>query len=235
MACYSFTFNTNYMYKTMFFSAVVLFSIATVATVRAQCVSCSVDKTYEAQYCYMDSLFSNYCVAFNENKKYFLLNTERKTVQIPYGDESTDYFLRLIRERSLRISAEGLLFMQLALKKWTIESRKIGYTFQESGLGIKIIKEGKGDFPKNEENVRVHYAGYLEDGTKFDSSYDRDEPIEFPLGTGRVIKGWDEGIAALRKGTKAWLYIPSKIAYGDTGKGLIPPKSTLIFQIEVLE
>ena len=219
------------MRKTVLLFALVFFSVA---PARAQCNSCSVD-SYEAQYCYVDSLFSSYCAAFNENEKYFLLKMKRKTIQVPYGEADTRYFLGLLRDRSLKVSAEGLLFMQLALKKWETESRKIGYTFQESGLGIKIIKEGKGARPVKEEKVRVHYAGYLEDGTKFDSSYDRDEPIEFALGTDRVIKGWDEGLATLRKGTKAWLYIPSKIAYGDTGKGPIPPKATLIFQVELLE
>lgn len=201
----------------------------------AQCESCAVPSDYKAQYCYQEAAFEKFCAAFNEEQKYFCLYNGKKTQQIPDGERDAAYFANLAQDRSLKLDAEALLFIQNALARWEIESRKIGYTFRPSGLGIKIVSEGTGDFPEAKKNVRVHYAGYLEDGTKFDSSYDRNEPIEFPLGMGRVIKGWDEGIAALRRGTKAWLYIPSDIAYGAADKGSIPPNSTLIFQVEVLE
>ncbi len=81
----------------------------------------------------------------------------------------------------------------------------------------------------------VHYTGWLTDGTKFDSSVDRDEPFEFVLGTGQVIRGWDEGVATLVVGDKARFTIPSEMAYGEEGyPGLIPPKATLIFEVELL-
>ena len=215
---------------------IAILALLSTRALLAQCDSCNVDTSYKAQYCHKDPLFPTLCAAFNEDKKYFLLKSEKKTKQVPYGKEDPAYFLSLAQDRSLKIDAEALLFLQTALLKWKLEARKIGYTFRESGLGIKTIVEGTGELPENNKPVRVHYVGYLEDGTKFDSSYDRDTPIEFTLGTGRVIKGWDEGIATLRKGTKAWLYIPSKIAYGDAGKPpTIPAKATLIFQVEVLE
>ena len=82
----------------------------------------------------------------------------------------------------------------------------------------------------------VHYTGLLTNGTKFDSSLDRSEPIAFPLGAGRVIKGWDEGIAKLRVGDQATLIIPSQLGYGAKGAGgVIPPDATLIFIIEVVD
>ena len=82
--------------------------------------------------------------------------------------------------------------------------------------------------------VSVHYTGTLTDGTKFDSSRDRGQPIEFPLGVGRVIKGWDEGIGKMRVGDQAVFVIPSAIAYGPRGRGPIPPDATLIFIVELV-
>ena len=106
----------------------------------------------------------------------------------------------------------------------------------ESGLKYIITKEGKGPKPKIGQTVSVHYAGYLTNGQKFDSSYDRNQPIEFPIGTGRVIKGWDEGIMLLNVGAKAKLIIPPDLGYGTRGAGgVIPPNATLIFDVELLE
>ena len=106
----------------------------------------------------------------------------------------------------------------------------------ESGLKYIMIKEGKGPKPKMGQTVSVHYAGYLTSGQKFDSSYDRNQPIEFPIGTGRVIKGWDEGIMLLNVGAKAKLIIPPDLGYGARGAGgVIPPNATLIFDVELLE
>ena len=106
----------------------------------------------------------------------------------------------------------------------------------ESGLKYIMIKKGDGPKPKVGQTVSVHYAGYLTNGQKFDSSYDRNQPIEFPIGTGRVIKGWDEGIMLLNVGSKAKLIIPPDLGYGARGAGgVIPPNATLIFDVELLE
>ena len=104
--------------------------------------------------------------------------------------------------------------------------------------GLKYIVEvfGTGELPKAGDKVKVHYTGTLEDGTKFDSSHDRNKPFEFSLGLGQVIKGWDEGIAAMKPGGKRKLIIPSELGYGERGAGkLIPPGATLIFDVELLE
>ena len=104
-----------------------------------------------------------------------------------------------------------------------------------SGLKVYIVEEGSGEPAAAGKTVKVHYHGMLEDGTKFDSSFERGEPIEFKLGEGRVIPGWEEGIAMLTAGTKAQLVIPSELAYGDRGAGgVIPPGATLIFDVELL-
>ncbi len=106
----------------------------------------------------------------------------------------------------------------------------------DSGLFYKITRKGFGNLPPKGCNVSVHYRGMMPDGTIFDSSYKRNEPISFPLGKGRVIKGWDEGIALLKKGSIAKLVIPSELAYGSRGvDGIIPPDATLIFEVELVD
>jgi peptidyl-prolyl cis-trans isomerase A (cyclophilin A) len=111
-----------------------------------------------------------------------------------------------------------------------------GATITESGLGYIMVKEGSGVQAENGKTVSVHYTGKLIDGTKFDSSLDRNQPIEFVLGKGRVIKGWDEGISYLKIGGKATFIIPSDLAYGERGAGgVIPPNATLIFDVELVD
>jgi peptidylprolyl isomerase len=104
-----------------------------------------------------------------------------------------------------------------------------------SGLQYSIDRPGTGAQPKTGQLVSVHYTGWLTDGTKFDSSRERGEPIEFPLGRGRVIPGWDEGIAAMTVGEKRTLVIPANLGYGARGAGgVIPPNATLVFAVELM-
>lgn len=106
----------------------------------------------------------------------------------------------------------------------------------KSGLKYETLKKGDGAEAKSGQKVTVHYVGKLENGTKFDSSRDRDEPFPFKLGAGQVIKGWDEGVAGMKVGEKRKLTIPSDLAYGDRGfPGAIPPKATLIFEVELIK
>ena len=104
-----------------------------------------------------------------------------------------------------------------------------------TGLGYVDIVEGKGPTPKAGETVSVHYTGWLKSGQKFDSSHDRGQPLQFPIGKGRVIKGWDEGVGSMKVGGKRKLVIPAHLGYGDRGAGgVIPPGATLIFEVELL-
>jgi FKBP-type peptidyl-prolyl cis-trans isomerase len=117
-----------------------------------------------------------------------------------------------------------------------LEELTSGMDRTDSGLYFKITREGSGDHPSKGKNVSVHYRGMLLDGTVFDSSYQRNEPIAFPLGSGQVIKGWDEGIALLKKGSAAKFLIPSELAYGSRGAGgVIPPDASLIFEVELVD
>jgi len=102
--------------------------------------------------------------------------------------------------------------------------------------GLKYIDEvvGTGQSPSPGRTVTVHYTGWLENGTKFDSSLDRGQPFEFPIGFGRVISGWDEGVMTMKVGGKRKLIIPPELGYGSRDLGKIPPNSTLIFEVELL-
>lgn len=201
----------------------------------AQCDTCNLSEP--ADYCFTDSLFVGYCAAFSEDANTFQFTSGKKVKSIPIDDETdTEFFLKLATDKRLKIRSKDLLFIQLATAQWTIEKRTLGYTLDDQGLGIKILEEGTGTIPKKGENIKVHYSGYLMDGTKFDSSVDRGEPIEFLLGVGRVIKGWDQAFAQLKRGTKARILIPSEMGYGRRGAGgMIPPNATLIFEVELIE
>lgn len=110
-----------------------------------------------------------------------------------------------------------------------------GFEKTESGLRYNIIQKGSGAKAEKGKTVSVHYKGQLDDGTVFDSSYKRNQPIDFPLGMGHVIPGWDEGIALLSVGDKARFVIPSDLAYGSRGAGgVIPPDATLVFDVELM-
>uniref|UniRef100_UPI0021CEAAB4 FKBP-type peptidyl-prolyl cis-trans isomerase n=1 Tax=Balneicella halophila TaxID=1537566 RepID=UPI0021CEAAB4 len=111
-----------------------------------------------------------------------------------------------------------------------------GFDKTSSGLYYKIEEQGEGKKPIKGQTVAVHYTGMFTDGGVFDSSHSRKQPIEFLLGMGQVITGWDEGIALLNEGGKAKLVIPSDLAYGSAGAGgVIPPNATLLFDVELVK
>lgn len=107
-------------------------------------------------------------------------------------------------------------------------------TTTPSGLQYRDDAVGDGPEAKAGDTVSVHYTGTLQDGSKFDSSRDRGQPLRFPLGAGHVIKGWDEGVAGMKVGGKRTLVIPPALGYGSRGIGPIPPDSTLVFDVELM-
>ena len=132
-------------------------------------------------------------------------------------------------ERTKRIEEEKRKQNEL------LDKVSAGYDQTQSGLRYKIIQNGDGKQATKGAMVSVHYKGQLLDGTVFDSSYKRKQPIDFALGVGQVIAGWDEGIQLLKVGDKARFVIPSNLAYGERGAGgVIPPDATLIFDVELM-
>ena len=111
-----------------------------------------------------------------------------------------------------------------------------GQVTTASGLKYEDVKVGSGDTAEAGKTVTVHYTGWLTNGTKFDSSKDRGQPFDFPLGGGRVIKGWDEGVKGMKVGGVRKLTIPPELGYGSRGAGgVIPPNATLVFEVELLK
>ncbi|CAI08506.1 FKBP-type peptidyl-prolyl cis-trans isomerase [Aromatoleum aromaticum] len=109
-------------------------------------------------------------------------------------------------------------------------------TTTASGLIIEDMEVGNGATAEKGKSVSVHYTGWLTDGRKFDSSKDRNDPFEFPLGAGHVIRGWDEGVQGMQEGGRRKLTIPPELGYGARGAGgVIPPNATLVFEVELLK
>ncbi len=136
--------------------------------------------------------------------------------------------------RSIRIL--GILLLGVTMLPLTLIASEEEMKETPSGLRYVDLIEGKGTPPKKGQIVIVHYTGWLEGGTKFDSSIDRHEPFSFRLGQGRVIRGWEEGVATMNPGGKRRLVIPPRLGYGDRGAGkIIPPNATLIFEIKLLQ
>jgi FKBP-type peptidyl-prolyl cis-trans isomerase len=130
-----------------------------------------------------------------------------------------------------------LILLALALAGYHSATSKKQETKQENimpELKIEILKEGTGEEIQNGRTATVHYTGTLTDGTKFDSSLDRNQPFSFVLGAGRVIQGWDQGVRGMKAGEKRKLTIPPDLGYGSSAVGPIPANSTLIFEVELL-
>ena len=145
------------------------------------------------------------------------------------GFNAVEAFRTFEGAREERIAAEK------ANAEAQLEKLAAGFEKTESGLRYQIIQKGDGVKAEKGKTVSVHYKGQLADGTVFDSSYKRNQPIDFPLGVGQVIPGWDEGIQLLKVGDKARLVIPSDLGYGARGAGgVIPPNATLIFDVELM-
>ncbi len=138
--------------------------------------------------------------------------------------------------RTFEGSREKRLAEEKAAKAKELDAVATGFKSTESGLRYQILQEGNGVKAEKGKTVSVHYKGQLLDGTVFDSSYKRKAPIDFTLGVGQVISGWDEGITLLKVGDKARFAIPSDLAYGTRGAGgVIPPNAALIFDVELMD
>jgi FKBP-type peptidyl-prolyl cis-trans isomerase len=168
------------------------------------------------------------------NKEVFLnaFNTSFKGDSVLIKSEAAQSFLQTYftaaqEKQSSDKKAEGEKFLKENLKNPAVQTTA-------SGLQYIILKDAEGPKPLATDKVKVHYEGTLLDGTKFDSSYDRGEPIEFPFN--QVIKGWTEGVQLMSKGAKYKFFIPYDLGYGEQGAGgVIPPFATLIFVVELID
>jgi len=157
------------------------------------------------------------------------------SIEILRVGAEADSFNAIEAFRTFEGSREKRLAEETQKAEAALEKLATGFDKTDSGLRYQIIQKGSGAQAEKGKTVSVHYKGQLSDGTVFDSSYKRNQPIDFPLGVGQVIPGWDEGIQLLKVGDKARLVIPSNLGYGAQGAGgVIPPNATLIFDVELM-
>ena len=160
---------------------------------------------------------------------------ELTSVEIIRVGEAAEKFNAVEAFRTFEGSREAREAEEKAAQKALLDSIAAGYEETASGLRYQILQKGNGKQATKGAGVSVHYKGQLLDGTVFDSSYKRKEPIDFNVGIGQVIAGWDEGIQLLKVGDKARFVIPSNLGYGAAGAGgVIPPNATLIFDVELM-
>jgi peptidylprolyl isomerase len=152
------------------------------------------------------------------------------------GSNATAEADNLPKQSMVDMVADVVIAEAAKLTPQTSETKKMSEVVTTpSGLKYEVITAGTGATPKAGQTVIVHYTGTLDDGTKFDSSRDRNEPFKFKLGAGQVIKGWDEGLATMKVGDRRNLILPPELGYGARGAGgVIPPNATLIFDVELL-
>ena len=162
-------------------------------------------------------------------------NDELISIEIIRVGDSAEKFNAIEAFRTFEGAREKREAEAKKLQKEQMDKIAAGYDETPSGLRYKILQEGNGAKAEKGKMVSVHYKGQLLDGTVFDSSYTRKQPIDFTIGIGQVISGWDEGIQLLKVGEKARFVIPSNLAYGSQGAGgVIPPDATLIFDVELM-
>ncbi len=158
-----------------------------------------------------------------------------ETLEIVRVGEDAEAWNAVEAFRTFEGSREKRLAEEKAKQAAELDKIAAGFEETASGLRYKIINKGSGAKAESGKNVSVHYEGSLINGTVFDSSYKRNDPISFQLGVGQVIPGWDEGIALLKVGDKARFVIPSALAYGSAGAGgVIPPDAILVFDVELI-
>jgi FKBP-type peptidyl-prolyl cis-trans isomerase len=217
--------------------------------VSAQC-NCPAIANFAADFCYQHPAFSGLCAQMKGTDPTFYLQNGTKArplaapaaaslVEALYLGKKDSLVLAavvgLAKNPKAKLTGLEALFLQQALGGWLVALNQTGYQTDAAGLGIKLLKEGTGPLPSAGQQVVVNYSGLLEDGQKFDSSFDRGKPFDFALGQGQVIKGWDLGVAQLKIGSRAVLKIPAELGYGARGAGgVIPPGATLYFLVEVV-
>ena len=233
--------------KKLFFLLIIIIGNSTMTT--AQCDDCPSVTNAEIDFCYTNKLMPKLCLQISNKAAKAYLSRKNKNIELPLKDtRDLAYFISLSEEKSLKLTANEMIFIMEAFKSLEqqaydkaieagkdIALDKEDYFTLQSGLGIKYLNKGSGEEPQSGQTVSVHYRGVLEDGTEFDNSFKRGKPITFKLGVGQVIKGWDEGIANMKKGSAAWLKIPADLGYGSRARGPIPANATLYFYVVLVD
>ncbi len=159
-----------------------------------------------------------------------------ESLEIIRQGEAAENFNAIEAFRTFEGSREKRIAAEREAARAELDKLAAGFDETESGLRYQIIQKGEGKKAEKGNTVSVHYKGQLADGTVFDSSYKRNSPLDFQVGVGQVIPGWDEGICLLNVGDKARLVIPSDLGYGAAGAGgVIPPNATLVFDVELMD
>jgi FKBP-type peptidyl-prolyl cis-trans isomerase len=158
-----------------------------------------------------------------------------ETIEIIRKGDAAEKFNAIEAFRTFEGSREKRIAAEREAVRAELDKLAVGFDETKSGLRYQIIQKGDGKKAEKGNTVSVHYKGQLADGTVFDSSYKRNSPLDFQVGVGQVIAGWDEGICLLNVGDKARLVIPSDLGYGAAGAGgVIPPNATLVFDVELM-
>lgn len=164
----------------------------------------------------------------------FNIGVSDVTTEEGYQQMQMEFFQKMQAESAGK-QREQMVQDIRTIDKYLVDNN-IKFDTTASGVRVQVTEQGKGDKPQAGDNIVVHYRGKLLSGEQFDASYDRNEPFTFPVGQGQVIRGWDEGLMELPKGSKATLYIPSPLAYGPQQRSeVIKPNSILVFEVEVLD
>ena len=159
-----------------------------------------------------------------------------ESLEIVRQGDAAEKFNAVEAFRTFEGSREKRIAAERDAARAELDKLAVGFEETASGLRYQIIQKGEGKKAEKGNTVSVHYKGQLADGTVFDSSYKRNSPLDFQVGVGQVISGWDEGICLLNVGDKARLVIPSDLGYGSAGAGgVIPPNATLIFDVELMD
>ncbi len=231
----------------------LIFALSVASGLQAQCDGCKQVTAEVIDYCYQEADFSNRCVQFTEDAATFYYldynraqgNVMKLALPAELAKPDNTYLNSLDPDKKLNLSAVDLSLMEHAiarwremeaLRKWDRAIMDDGMQQRPSGLAYKPIIVGKGKLPVRGKKVNVHYTGYLESGEKFESSLDRRQTLQFALGLGQVIKGWDEGLSIMTVGSRYLLRIPPALGYGaaGAGEGDIPPNATLYFDIQLI-
>lgn len=173
----------------------------------------------------IEKFFAGFRDGYGQKASSLTEDDMRKTL-IAYKERHDAKAMKEIQKLGADNEAKGLAFL-------AENGKKSGVKTTASGLQYEVIKAGTGSAPTAEDQVQVHYEGKMLDGTVFDSSIARGQPITFPLAG--VIAGWTEGLQLMKEGGKSRLFIPAKLAYGETGASTIPPNSVLVFEVELLK